>query len=81
MSIDIEDLKGKKKSKDINYPRQIAIYLCRIITNESYPKMGTYFGGRDHSTIVSAFQKIERDLKTNSQLQTVISELKKRICG
>ena len=79
--IDIEDLKGKKKSKDINYPRQIAIYLCRIITNESYPKMGTYFGGRDHSTIVSAFQKIERDLKTNSQLQTVISELKKRICG
>ena len=79
--IDIEDLKGKKKSKDINYPRQIAIYLCRIITNESYPKMGTYFGGRDHSTIVSAFQKIERDLKTNYQLQTVISELKKRICG
>lgn len=79
--IDIEDLKGKKRSKDVNYPRQIAIYLCRIITNESYPKMGTYFGGRDHSTIVSAFQKIEKDLKTSYQLQTVIEELKKRICG
>ena len=52
--IDIEDLKGKKRSKDINYQRQIAIYLCRIMTNESYPKMGTYFGGRDHSTIISA---------------------------
>lgn len=79
--IDIEDLKGKKRSKDVNYPRQIAIYLCRIITNDSFPKMGTYFGGRDHSTIISAYQKIENDLKTNVQLQTVIEELKKRICG
>lgn len=77
--IDIEDLKGKKRSKDVNYPRQIAIYLCRIMTNESFPKMGTYFGGRDHSTIISAYQKIEKDLKTNSQLQTVINELKSRI--
>ena len=79
--LDIEELKGKKRSKDINYPRQIAIYLCREITNESFPKMGTYFGGRDHSTIISAYQKIENDLKTSHQLQTVISELKKRICG
>ena len=76
--IDIEELKGKKRSKDINYPRQIAIYLCRIMTNESFPKMGTYFGGRDHSTIISAYQRIERDLKTNTQLQTVINELKNK---
>ncbi len=77
--IDIEELKGKKRSKDVNYPRQIAIYLCRIMTNESFPKMGTYFGGRDHSTIISAYQKIEKDLKTNEQLKTVIDELKSRI--
>lgn len=77
--IDIEDLKGKKRSKDINYPRQIAIYLCRKMTNESFPKMGTYFGGRDHSTIISAYQKIESDLKKNSQLQVVIKELKEKI--
>lgn len=77
--IDIEDLKGKKRSKDVNYPRQIAIYLCRIMTNDSFPKMGTYFGGRDHSTIISAYQKIEKELKTNIQLQTVIEDLKKRI--
>ena len=79
--IDIEDLKGKKRSKDVNYPRQIAIYLCRIITNDSFPKMGTYFGGRDHSTIISAYQKIEKDLQTNAQLRTVIEELKNSICG
>lgn len=77
--IDIEELKGKKRSKDVNYPRQIAIYLCRKLTNESFPKMGTYFGGRDHSTIISAYQKIQRDLKKNPQLQTVITELKNRI--
>lgn len=77
--IDIEDLKGKKRSKDINYPRQIAIYLCRLMTNESFPKLGTYFGGRDHSTIISAYQKIEKDLKLNNQLQVVINELKSRI--
>ncbi len=77
--IDIDALKGKKRSKDINYPRQIAIYLCRIMTNESFQKMGTYFGGRDHSTIISAYQKIEKDLKTNYQLKTVIDELKAKI--
>lgn len=77
--IDIEDLKGKKRSKDINYPRQIAIYLCREMTSESFPKMGTYFGGRDHSTIISAYQKIKDDLKKNPQLQIVIKELKDKI--
>lgn len=77
--IDIEDLKSKKKSKEYNYPRQIAMYLSRITTDESYPKLGTYFGGRDHSTIISAYKKIDRDLEKNTQLQTVISELKKRI--
>ena len=49
------------------------------MTNDSFPKMGTYFGGRDHSTIISAYQKIEKELKTNIQLQTVIENLKKRI--
>ena len=49
------------------------------MTNESFPKLGTYFGGRDHSTIISAYQKIEKDLKLNNQLQVVINELKSRI--
>lgn len=74
--LNIDDLKGKKRSKNINYPRQIAIYLCRELTTESYPKIGTYFGGRDHSTIINAYQKIENDLEKNEQLQIVINELK-----
>ena len=77
--IDIDDLKGKKRNKNINYPRQIAIYLCRVMTDESFPKLGTYFGGRDHSTIINAYQKIENDLKTNEQLEIVINELKNNL--
>ena len=77
--ITIEDIKGKKRSQNINYPRQVAIYLCRTLANESFPKIGTYFGGRDHSTIMSSYRKIERDLKSNEQLKIVIKELKQML--
>ena len=49
------------------------------MANESFPKIGTYFGGRDHSTIMSSYHKIENDLKTNEQLKIVISELKQML--
>ena len=77
--ITLEDIKGKKRSQNINYPRQVAIYLCRTLAKESFPKIGTYFGGRDHSTIMSSYNKIENDLKTNEQLKIVIKELKQRL--
>ena len=77
--ITLDDLKGKKRSQNINYPRQVAIYLCREIANESFPKIGTYFGGRDHSTIMSSYRKIQSDLETSEQLKIVIKELKERL--
>ena len=77
--ITIDDIKGKKRSQNINYPRQVAIYLCRTLANESFPKIGTHFGGRDHSTIMSSYRKIVKDLKTNEQLKVVIKELKDRL--
>lgn len=77
--ITIDDIKGKKRSQNINYPRQVAIYLCRTMANESFPKIGTYFGGRDHSTIMSSYRKIEKDLKTNEQLKIVIKDLKQML--
>ena len=73
------DIKGKKRSQNINYPRQVAIYLCRTLAHESFPKIGTYFGGRDHSTIMSSYRKIEKDLKENEQLKIVIKELKEML--
>ena len=75
--VNIDDLKGKKRNQTINYPRQVAIYLCRTMTTESFPKIGSYFGGRDHSTIMSAYQKVEDELKENNQLREIIAELKK----
>lgn len=77
--ISLDDIKGKKRSLNINYPRQVAIYLCRILTTESFPKIGSYFGGRDHSTIINAYQKIENDLKNNQQLVAVVEELKRAL--
>ena len=77
--ITLDDIKGKKRSQNINYPRQVAIYLCRTLANESFPKIGTYFGGRDHSTIMSSYHKIQSDLKTNQQLKVVINDLKQRL--
>ena len=77
--ISLDDIKGNKRSLNINYPRQVAIYLCRILTTESFPKIGSYFGGRDHSTIINAYQKIENDLKNNQQLVAVVEELKREL--
>ncbi len=77
--ITLDDIKGKKRTQNINFPRQVAIYLCRVIANESFPKIGTYFGGRDHSTIMSSYRKIANDLKTNEQLKIVIEDLKRTL--
>lgn len=71
-----DDLKGKKRSKDIANARMIAMYLCRILTDETYPRIGLEFGGRDHSTVIHAYEKINEDIKNNGVLEKIISELK-----
>ena len=70
---------GKKRNDEVNFPRQVAIYLCRELTTESFPKIGSYFGGRNHSTIISACKRIEQDLQEKDQVRIVISELKKQL--
>lgn len=72
----VDDLKGKKRSKDIANARQIAMYLCRTLTDETYPRIGLEFGGRDHSTVIFAYEKISENIKNNSELEKMISELK-----
>ena len=71
-----DDLKGKKRSKDIANARMIAMYLCRILTDETYPRIGLEFGGRDHSTVIHAYEKINEDINNNGELEKIISELK-----
>lgn len=74
-----DDLKGKKRSKDIANARMIAMYLCRILTDETYPRIGLEFGGRDHSTVIHAYEKINEDIKNNGELEKMIGELKQKM--
>ncbi len=77
--ITVEDLKGKKRSANIAYPRQIAMYLSRMLTDETFPKIGMEFGARDHSTVIHACDKIENDLKSNKKLEDDIKNIKNKI--
>jgi len=77
--ISIEDIRSKKRSSNISFPRQIAMYLCRTMTSESFPKIGTEFGGKDHSTVMHSVEKIENEIKVNKDLANTIEKLKKDI--
>lgn len=77
--ITVDDLKSKKRNANINYPRQIAIYLCRMTTEETIIKIGLEFGNRDHSTVLHAFEKISNELKTNIKLKETLEEIKNKI--
>ena len=59
-NVELNDLIGKKRSKHINMPRQIAMYLCRKMTDESFLKIGMFFGGRNHTTVIHACEKVEK---------------------
>lgn len=78
-NITVDDLKSKKRKASITFPRQVAIYLSRNLTDESLPKIGIQFGGRDHSTIMHSISKIDNEIKINFQFKDIIEELKKKI--
>ena len=77
--ISIDDLKSKKRISNISFPRQIAMYLCRKLTDESFPKIGIEFGGKDHSTVMHSCEKIEKEISTNKDLRETIEKLEKEI--
>ena len=77
--ITVEDIRSKKRSANISFPRQIAMYLCRKLTSESFPKIGTDFGGKDHSTVMFSVEKIENEMKVNPDLAKIIDKLKEKI--
>ena len=75
-SIEKEDLSGNKRSNDIAFPRQIAMYLCREIANMSYPQIGADFGGRDHSTVMHGCKKIEKEIKEKNNTKLIVDSVK-----
>jgi chromosomal replication initiator protein len=77
-SMSIEDFNAKKRNKSIVLPRQIAMFLCRELTDLSLPRIGEEFG-KDHTTIMHAYEKISNDMKIDIQLKSVLEELKSKI--
>ena len=75
-NIDKKDLVSTKKSNDIAYPRQIAMYLCRVIGDITYPKIGEAFGGKDHSTVMHACRKIEKEIKEKTNTKLIVESVK-----
>ncbi len=73
--IKISDMKIKRRSRGIAYPRQIAMYLARQLTDYSLPEIGEYFGGRDHTTVLHAYDKIQNDLKVKKGLGELIERV------
>ena len=75
-SINKDELAGEKRSNDIAFPRQIAMYLCREIANMSFPQIGTDFGGRDHSTVMHAYNKIKKEVKEKNNTKLIVESVK-----
>lgn len=77
--ISVEDMNSKKRNSKITFPRQVAMYLSRVLTDESFPRIGIEFGGKDHTTIIHACTKIENELKNNKEFKKTIDLLKSKL--
>jgi len=77
--ISVDDLKSKRRTNTVVRPRHIAMYLCRVETDENLQKIGLEFGGRDHSTVSTAIDKIKEELETNPNLNNMLKEIKMKL--
>jgi len=73
--IKLHDLKGPKRHRAVAHPRMIAMYLARKLTSMSFPEIGSRFGGKDHSTVISAVRKIERLCTEQPTVRSVVNTI------
>ncbi|OPJ56099.1 chromosomal replication initiator protein DnaA [Clostridium oryzae] len=78
-NLKIDDFKSQRRTRNVAFPRQIAMYLCRKLTDMSLPKIGEEFGGRDHTTVIHAYEKISDSLNNDEALQNAINDISKKI--
>jgi chromosomal replication initiator protein len=79
LNVRLPDLKSQMRHQAVARPRMIAMYLSRKLTTASFPEIGKHFGGKDHSTVINAFKKIERLITEDSNLRSVIDTLEERL--
>ncbi|MFQ5991738.1 MAG: chromosomal replication initiator protein DnaA [Nitrospiraceae bacterium] len=77
--VKISEMKSRRRSKTLVYPRQIAMYLCRELTDASFPEIGRHFGGKDHTTIIHACKQITKAVEKDNSLRTTLDSLKELI--
>jgi chromosomal replication initiator protein len=77
--VKMTELKSRRRSKTLVHPRQIAMYLCRELTDSSYPEIGRQFGGKDHTTIIHACRQVAKARENDTALHTTIETLKEKI--
>ena len=75
----VEDLKSQRRTRNVAYPRQIAMYLSRKLTDMSLPKIGEEFGGRDHTTVIHAYEKISESLNRDESLEHTLNDITKKL--
>lgn len=80
-SVTVEDLKSKRRNREVTVPRQIAMYLVRDMNGSSLPRIGMEFGGRDHTTVIHACDKVAADMRKDANVKGAVETLRKRIQG
>ena len=80
-SVSVDDLKSKRRNREITVPRQVAMYLIRELNGASLPRIGLEFGGRDHTTVIHACDKVAEDIQRDASIRSTVEALKKRIQG
>jgi chromosomal replication initiator protein len=75
----MKDMKSKKRTRAIAFPRQVAMYISRELTESSLPKIGDHFGGRDHTTVIHAYEKISNKIEDDVQFKKTVENLIKKI--
>ena len=71
--VSLQDLKSKRRNKNIVLPRQVAMYLSRELTDLSLPEIGGYFGGKDHTTVLHSYNKIKEEVNNNELLKNQVA--------
>lgn len=78
-NIKVDDMLSVNRSKNVAYPRQIAMFLCRNVINMTFPQIGRDFGGKDHTTVLHAYNKIEAEYMANEETKALIDDIKKSL--
>ncbi len=77
--ISFDDIKSKKRTPNLAIPRQVAMYLCKKLTDETLQRIGLEFGGKNHATVIHSCTKIENEIKINKELQEAINNIEKEL--